>query len=488
MTSQEISRRRNGKQQACEPCRKSKQRCDHSYPHCARCTSRGTTIFCIYHPAPMTQGYRPGSDSQSSIPSTASKRTYKPSPSSPASPPPNSAGERRASLRSPGTLFKRCPASYGPTSFSAIYSENQEHFGHDLFDVSATIDADTVPDTPPGDALPHKKNKTSRTLHTLAMFPSRPTCDRLLAAYGPMKDPKVPMPLVRNALAGMWDTFGDCLTPPLREVRLAPILDVLNANETHPWHSLLDASFGDWPDICVGPLLRWEMLGILFTFFGMAFMQLQDWDPLFKTLDATTDTRRKAAWRMKRAADSCLLNCEATETLNDLVVYLMLQIMFLESICVGDESYQISRRHADLASAVMALGLHRLPATRTVRPETEYQRRVFILAFNIDKSHSSFNGRPPMLSRHYCVPRTPLDLSDEQLSSGTEALEMAVSRLDERGWNTEGRIHSITMARARFFLGMIREEVLEISLGTDVKVDIDCIKYVFPPPCDSDED
>lgn len=47
--------RRNGKLQACEPCRKGKLRCDHMMPHCGRCLKRGKTEKCVYHPAPLTK-------------------------------------------------------------------------------------------------------------------------------------------------------------------------------------------------------------------------------------------------------------------------------------------------------------------------------------------------------------------------------------------------------------------------------------------------
>lgn len=47
--------RRNGKLQACEPCRKGKLRCDHFMPHCGRCIKRGKTDKCVYHPAPLTK-------------------------------------------------------------------------------------------------------------------------------------------------------------------------------------------------------------------------------------------------------------------------------------------------------------------------------------------------------------------------------------------------------------------------------------------------
>jgi hypothetical protein len=50
-----VGYRRNGKKQACEPCRKGKLACDHGSPFCGRCTRRKTTSRCIYHPAPMTR-------------------------------------------------------------------------------------------------------------------------------------------------------------------------------------------------------------------------------------------------------------------------------------------------------------------------------------------------------------------------------------------------------------------------------------------------
>ena len=47
--------RRNGKPQSCEPCRKSKLKCDHVLPNCGRCIQRKIEHRCIYHPAPMSK-------------------------------------------------------------------------------------------------------------------------------------------------------------------------------------------------------------------------------------------------------------------------------------------------------------------------------------------------------------------------------------------------------------------------------------------------
>ncbi len=54
-----LPRRRNGKEQACEPCRLAKIACDHSLPVCHRCIRRKVPSKCVYLPAPMT---RPGPD------------------------------------------------------------------------------------------------------------------------------------------------------------------------------------------------------------------------------------------------------------------------------------------------------------------------------------------------------------------------------------------------------------------------------------------
>lgn len=46
--------RRNGRPPSCEPCRKSKLRCDHAAP-CGRCIRRRRVDQCFYHPNPLTK-------------------------------------------------------------------------------------------------------------------------------------------------------------------------------------------------------------------------------------------------------------------------------------------------------------------------------------------------------------------------------------------------------------------------------------------------
>src|SRR4051812_21536002 len=70
-------RRRNGKQQACEPCRKRKLACDHDYPTCHRCQRRKISQDCVYLPP----------SKQSSVLAGSQRRSE--STTSPLSPPPH---------------------------------------------------------------------------------------------------------------------------------------------------------------------------------------------------------------------------------------------------------------------------------------------------------------------------------------------------------------------------------------------------------------
>lgn len=60
----------------------------------------------------------------------------------------------------------------------------------------------------------------------------------------------------------------------------------------------------------------------------------------------------------------------------------------------------------------------------------------------------------------------PLDLSDDQLMLEGADLEAALATLDSHGWNVNGKINRITWLRVWFQYCQIREDILEIALGT----------------------
>ena len=135
----------------------------------------------------------------------------------------------------------------------------------------------------------------------------------------------------------LWSNFEAELAAPRENEKVAVIGHVLFKNEEKPLPPSPDDGM-EWLRTFTGPNLRFEMLGILFCFFGVAFLALQDWDPLFSVPENEGRDRKQTAWRMKECADVCLNMCDAVETVNFLVTALTLNIKTLESGCTGDES------------------------------------------------------------------------------------------------------------------------------------------------------
>ena len=96
---------------------------------------------------------------------------------------------------------------------------------------------------------------------------------------------------------------------------------------------------------------------------------------------------------------------------------------------------------------------------------SELRRRLFCYVFITDKQLATFMGRPPALSRRYTTCQIPLDLSDDELMAEGEELEFIRRNLDPNGWSTSGKIYPSTAHRAWMIMSLIRDEILEISLG-----------------------
>lgn len=98
---------------------------------------------------------------------------------------------------------------------------------------------------------------------------------------------------------------------------------------------------------------------------------------------------------------------------------------------------------------------------------SENNRRVAAAVFVLDKLSVMVTGRPPLVSHRYYTAPLPLDLSDEDLIADSETLSRAISALDERGWNTSGGLYPATVARARCMMALIRDELVEVTMGNN---------------------
>ncbi|KAH8687704.1 hypothetical protein BGZ60DRAFT_522354 [Tricladium varicosporioides] len=510
-----IGYRRNGKKQACEPCRKGKLACDHGVPFCGRCTRRNTTNRCIYHPNPMTKVRLPATSQnpalaiQTSLPLNPSQQTTGvscPIDSNLISPT-SGIGNGIQSLNvtkenRPGCQLTHWPKAsieptrrhadcwktaeypksakfYGPTSISSVFSEHKSPESEDLLNIGE--DSRKHPGAWPfgqpllGRARPNAPDvRRKEVVKALWNIPSKEICEDLIARVSSTQaihNIAMNTVMMKHCNTTLWSTFGTQLEAPRSDQALTVIAEVLFKNEEHPLPDSPEDGV-EWMNTFMGVNLRFEMLGILFSFFGKAFLILQDWDPLFKVPENHGRDRRETCWRMKECADVCRKMCHFSETINVLVAALNYNIHIVESCCTGDESYLMRHRHGDMVTSAINAGLHRLPDYNNTKITTasEYKRRLFAAVYFLDKTIASLNGTPPMLTRLYCDVKECLDLTDEEMFLPQHLLAPVVKRLDSDGWNTAGNMYNITISRAIWRISALREEILELALGVRLPV------------------
>lgn len=228
-----------------------------------------------------------------------------------------------------------------------------------------------------------------------------------------------------------------------------------------------------WLSSFSGRNMRWESLGILFTYWALGELADQPHRPELRKSD-----KKPAQLTLvyKEAAQICIELCKGC-TPNSLLLYLTYKAAILESMIAGDAAPSFWRLHGENIALLTYLGLHALQDDKPYVPTAakEVRRRLVSQLFVIDKVAASFSGRPPLLSRKYMLTPLPLDLCDEVLMSDPEAIAGAVEALDENGWNREGECYSTTIVRARAKLARVKDEVMEVALGSSAYTSIDAL-------------
>jgi hypothetical protein len=179
--------------------------------------------------------------------------------------------------------------------------------------------------------------RTKEVVKALWNIPSKEICETLLTTLPFMHDVTLNSTMMNHCVTTLWETFEKNLVAPRSTEGLTGIAEVLFRNEEEPLPPSPEDGL-DWLNTFMGPNIRFEMIGILFCFFGKAYLTLQDWDPLFGVPENHDRDRKETAWRMKECADICRKMCHFSETINELVAALCYNISILESMCAGDES------------------------------------------------------------------------------------------------------------------------------------------------------
>ncbi|KKY33273.1 putative fungal specific transcription [Diaporthe ampelina] len=228
-----------------------------------------------------------------------------------------------------------------------------------------------------------------------------------------------------------------------------------------------------WLSSFSGRNMRWESLGILFTYWALGELADQPHRPELRKSDKNP---AQLTLVYREAAQICIELCKGCAP-NSLLLYLTYKVAILESMNAGDAAPSFWRLHGENIALLTYLGLHALQDEKPYVPTAskEVKRRLVSQLFVIDKVAASFSGRPPLLSRKYMLTPLPLDICDEVLMSDPEAIANAVEALDEDGWNREGKCYSTTIVRARSKLARVMDEVMEVALGSSAYTSIDAL-------------
>jgi Fungal Zn(2)-Cys(6) binuclear cluster domain len=340
-------RRRNGRQQACEPCRKRKVGCDHTLPVCQRCRKRKSASSCIYIVSSETTAVT--LDTQP-LPSPATRSVVTLQPDSLLN------GLETRNRKVPGTPKQTSmpvvsPGYLGFTSFCTVYEETRNS-------LSLVHGPESVPtETPTAPNAEEPATRLSR--RTLDL------CLTVLRTIPPPGDGEVVFLKLKNrndgwmklaalrVLQSLYTTFGHYLGLERNVSQLEQLSRLLCRNTAKPLNED-DEDPASWLNSFSGQNLRWDSLGILFTYWalGKVSSTTRRPEPASQTQSANISTPSMMAYKecvalcIKICRDDC--GCKG----NSLFLYIVHKYSILESITAGDASECFRRPDSRLTVTV----------------------------------------------------------------------------------------------------------------------------------------
>ncbi|KAH8697906.1 hypothetical protein BGW36DRAFT_379643 [Talaromyces proteolyticus] len=492
------SKRRNGQLSSCEPCRKAKLRCDHATPICGRCIQRQQADMCIYHPAPLTRPKLLENSSplpkkrkrdtsivtEKGITSTNLLLKYRIPPPTPADSieEDESLNER---LQPKIREIKEFPTGFlGPSSYWATFDEPDE--SRLLCVTRASTDpSDTSPETIMDSTLVDSE-QIEGGARILSLLDDLPLYLHLIFVRYEHCEPwvfgrKLALKLFTglNELRAQWQQGSKNKNS---QTKLLAWSRKIFDNSTTPIKVDRYTTVSEYFSQIT---LRWETIGLMFTWVGLATTTIPSHHESFRLDDGTVIDKHELYTLVIDVVELCLGFCDSLGTMSDPLSWLLLQHTVLLAEGHGDTNYRPWRKLGDLSTMVFALGLHR-PETDPHIPFFlgEIRRRVMVASYSLDKQLATLLGRPPRIAWQYCDIKFPLDLNYDDIfpASDNQEEESILAKIGHDGWNIDGRITSGSKARMHLMFGLIREKILALSLSPhpeDVaqKISETCAEY-----------
>jgi hypothetical protein len=333
---------------SCEPCRRDKVKCDHKLPVCTRCQRRRAANGCFYHPAPLTRRgiLSPSPSVEANRNISGLVQTFNT---------PSSIGPQHQSPE----LDSPLPLGYlGPTSFAAEFVANS-NFSEGIGTEAAISAIDGS-----NRLQPYWSRKVSEVLMLLENLSF---LERLVSDFHNISTaPVIPAPFVRNAFPSTRKLCEEYL--PGRVTRLASeIID----NTSKVFHIPASTQGCDFHKLYTGVNCRLEILGIIFSQAGRS-TQYGIGSGAF-ILCGEPQTRTQFAQRMYHASEIILQVCKMLTPTNDLLVWLVYDIMALSDMIHGASSkysQSFNTEMIDLTSSIIQAKLSGLSSATFQREST----------------------------------------------------------------------------------------------------------------------
>ncbi|KAJ5273662.1 hypothetical protein N7478_008787 [Penicillium angulare] len=430
--------RRNGQLSSCEPCRRSKLRCDHKRPICGRCTRRRLSQQqCHYHPAPMAKQLA------------------------------------TESLSAP--LRQRSAPRSIPTYASTLTEDSQ---AYEPINMNTDLMCFADPHTSHS-----QRSYTSMTRTGVALpQPSRPTEQIVSQGARLLNDilelvTEIGEPLEKFSILAEDFSIHGSLIEALWNATNDSIRDLLRDRSKFTLDSMSEAIFEQTSSFPVFPpataagtfeklsstqALRWDLLGLYCARIGVYLGGEKDKTSNFAAHQTWKSDRIILMQSTFQACIQCESLCNYLGTVNDITFWSIMFSTVLASWCFGDDSYHVIRLVGSMSSIFIALGFNKGVQSDSSVPlyMVEIRKRAIAWAHDHDKVFATFTSR-----RHFCTVELPLDLPDYAVIGTAGRFQRARENLDENGWNKNNMILPVSRLRVQLLLCMIREEVLELKIG-----------------------
>ena len=306
---------------ACEPCRLSKQACDHSKP-CARCQERGAASACTYRARPFKkrrvdptqESLRPAGSAAGPTPATTPNTLDTPiSILTDVGSPDLSRGMRN--YPNPGFL--------GNSSHTTFF----EQLPRDTTDIGqlpdCSVDEEEIRN---GGNLIDNIHRYCQISSCVALVQQWISGGVSLGLAGPLV---VTCAQVTEHVLSSYETSSPARFTPARTIS-----QKLFRNSCHQLNAGDHQSIAEWGTAFGVHNPRWEILGIFFAALATAAMHTPRFEPLYQTHQGQRELQKLAV----KFSDRCLDISLALDRLNDLQLLLQYENWISHSCLDGDQS------------------------------------------------------------------------------------------------------------------------------------------------------